>query len=119
MTLTFRCFAYRNRESWEAICADLDIAVFGGSTKEVVASLETCIQMHLEGVSELPPDEQNRLLVRRAPWYVWAKLAVMTWLARLRGDTERVLRFAVESHLPRLPFPEQPSRQAGLAPDGR
>ena len=115
MTLTFQCYAYRSREAWEAICVDLDIAVFGGSANEVVASLETGIRMHLEGVSELPAEEQDHLLARRAPWYVWAKLAMLTWLARLRGS-KRAIRFTVESHLPRLPVPEQPSRQAGLAP---
>ena len=120
MTRTFRCFAFRSRETWEAICADLDVAVFGGSTKEVMSSLETCIRMHLEGVSELPPDQQDHLLARRAPWYVWAKLAMITWLAHLRGDAERALRFSVESYLPpSSSASEQPPRQAGLAPDGR
>lgn len=119
MSLTFRCFAYSRRESWEGICTDLDIAVFGGSVKEVEASLETCIQMHLEGVAELPPDEQGYLLSRRSPWHVWAKLALITWLARLRGNAECVRRFTVKSHLPRHPLSEQTSRQAGLAPDSR
>ena len=45
MSLRFRCFAYRSRQSWEAICADLDIAVFGDTINEVIASLEICIQM--------------------------------------------------------------------------
>lgn len=119
MTLTFQCYAYRSRESWEAICVNLDIAGFGGSAREVVASLEASIQMHLEGVSELPAEEQGRLLARPAPWYVRAKLAMIMWLAPFRGDSDRAFRFTVESHLPRLPLPEQPSRQAGLAPDGR
>ena len=119
MSLTFRCFAYRGRQSWEAICADLDIAVFGGSIEEVEASLETCIQMHLEGVSELPPDEQGRLLARQSPWYVRARLSLIMWLARLRGNAERARRFTVEYHLPRHPLGEQTVRQAGLAPDSR
>ena len=119
MSLTFRCFAYRSRESWEAICPDLDIAVFGDSIKEVEASLDTCIQMHLEEVFELPPQEQSHLLARRAPWYVWAKLALITCLGRRQGNAKRVRRFTVESHVPRHPSVEQAPRQAGLAPDSR
>ena len=119
MSRTFRCYAYRSRQSWEAICVDLDIAVFGGSIKEVEASLDTCIQMHLESASELPPHEQRRLLTRRSPWYVGAKLTLSTWLARLRGNADRARRFTVESHLPPHPLAEKPSRQAGLAPDSR
>ena len=96
MSLRLRCFAYRSRQSWEAICADLDIAVFGDTINEVVASLEICIQMHLEGVSELPPGEQDHLLVRRSPWYVWTKLAVVTWLSRPHDNAERARRFTVD-----------------------
>lgn len=106
MNLTFRCFAYRSRQNWEAICADLDIAVFGGSIKEMEASLKTCIQMHVEGVSELPHDEQSHLLARRSPWYVWARLSLVMWLARLRGNAKRARWFTVESHLPRRPLGE-------------
>ena len=84
-----------------------------------MASLETGIRMHLEGVSELPAEEQDHHLARTAPWYVQTELAMIAWLARLSGGSKRVLRFAVESRLPRLPVPEQSLRQAVLAPNGR
>ena len=29
MSLALRCYAYRDGETWEAICVDLDIATFG------------------------------------------------------------------------------------------
>ena len=102
MSLSFRCFAYRSRQSWEAICADLDIAVFGDTINEVVAYLEICIQMHLEGVYELPPGEQDPLLVRRSPWYVWIKLAVVTWLSGPHDKEERARRFTVDGILRRI-----------------
>ena len=98
MSLTFRCHAYGNGESWEAICVDLDIATFGASLDEVKASLATCVEMYLEAVAESPPEEQRRLLARRAPWHVRAKLAALTWLFSLRGDTRRSLQFTVRPH---------------------
>ena len=119
MSLTFRCYAYRSRQSWEAICVDLDIAVFGGSVNEVQASLGEAVQMHLEGVSELPIGEQGRFLARRSPWHVWARLSLLAWLARSAGNANRARRFTIDSHLPPPPLAEQPPRQAGLAPNSR
>ena len=52
-----QCYAYRRGQRWHAICTDLDIAVDGESLLAVVASLETCIDMYLERVAELPAEE--------------------------------------------------------------
>ena len=95
-----RCYAYRRGQRWHAICTDLDIAVDGGSLRATVASLETAIDMYLEGVAELPAAERRRFLTRRAPWRVRASLAVWTWLHRVKGAGERRTRsFLLESHV--------------------
>ena len=102
MRLAFRCCAHGSDRSWEAICVDLDIAVFGASFQEVEASLDTCIQMYLEWVAELPEMERRRFLTRRSPWYVRARLAFMTWLYSFRvGVTYQ--GFKLQSHTPALP----------------
>ena len=97
VTLTLRCYAYGSDRNWEAICVDLDVASFGASLEEAKASLAACIELYVEGVEELPADEQRRLLARRSPWYVRAKL---TWLTRRRGGDARPLRFTLRSHIP-------------------
>ena len=95
-----QCYAYRRGQQWHAICTDLDIAVDGESLHAVVASLETCIDLYLERVAELPAEERERFLTRRAPWRVRASLGVSTWLHRLKGAGERHARsFLLESHV--------------------
>ena len=100
MNLALRCYAYDNGGRWEAICVDLDVATFGASLSEVKASLATCVEMYLEGVAETPPQEQRRLLARRAPWHVRVKLATMMWWSSLRTDARRSLRFTLRPHAP-------------------
>lgn len=87
-----KCYAYRRGEHWHAICTDLDIAVDGESLRSVVASLETCIDLYLETVAELPAAERGSFLTRRAPWRVRASLAISTWFHRLKGADERDTR---------------------------
>ena len=58
---------------------------------EVKASLATCIELYLEGVNELPAEERPRLLTRRTPWHVRAKLALMTRLSILPDKVKAVL----------------------------
>ena len=89
MTLEHRCYAYRDGQTWEAICVDLDIATFSTSPENVKASLATCIRMYLERVAELPEEEQRRFLTRKSPWHLRVKLAFVTWLYRFRGDGDR------------------------------
>lgn len=95
-----RCYAYRRGQRWHAICTDLDVAVDGESLPAAVESLETCIDLYLEDVAELPAEERGRFLTRRAPWRVRAALAASTWLSRLKGSGARHARsFLLESHV--------------------
>lgn len=98
--VALQCYAYRRGRRWHAICTDLDIAVDGGSIPAVVESLETCIDLYLEGVAELPAEERGRFLTRRAPWLVRASLALSTWLPRLKGTRGHSARsFLVEPRI--------------------
>ena len=95
-----QCYAYRCGQRWHAICTDLDIAVDGESLPAVVESLETCIDLYLEDVAELPAEERGSFLTRRAPWRVRTSLAISTWFHRLKGADERDTRsFLLESHV--------------------
>ena len=89
MTLELRCYAYRDDQTWEAICVDLDIATFSTSLEDVKASLAICIRMYLERVAKLPAEEQRRFLTRKSPWHLRARLAFVAWLSRFRGDGGR------------------------------
>ncbi len=97
---TFRCYAYGSGDCWHGICTDLDIAVDGGSYQEVEATLGICIKMYLESISELPEAERSRLLARRAPWHLRARLAISTWVHQLERASDRHARsFFLESHV--------------------
>ena len=100
MTLTLRCYACRYGPQWHAICTDLDIAVDGPSYPNARASLADCIELYLEGVVELAPAEQRRFLTRRSPWYVRAKMAILTLSHLVRRDEERPRVFVLQSHVP-------------------
>ena len=100
MDRTVRCYAHGRGQNWQAICVDYDLAVHGSSFQEVKTALETSLKMFLEAVAELPPEERSRLLARKAPWYVRAKLAGMTWLYRLHGDDHRSRGFVIHSQIP-------------------
>ena len=100
VTLTLQCYAYRDGDTWEAICVDLDIATFAPSLDEVKTSLVTCIELFLEGVAEASPEDRRLLLRRRSPWHLRAKLATLTWLSRLRNDARHALQFTLHSSVP-------------------
>jgi len=100
MTRDLRCYAYRNGETWEAICVDYDIATFASSLEEVKASLVTCIELFLEGVAEASPGDRERLLRRRSPWLLRAKLASLTWLSSLRTGAHQALQFTLQPKVP-------------------
>lgn len=89
-TLPLRCYAYGGGDGWGAICTDLDIAVDGSSLDDVKASLAACIELYLEGVAESPPEERPRLLARRSPWRLRARLAGLAWLRGVLGRNGRV-----------------------------
>ena len=74
------CYAYQRREIWEAICVDLDVAVFGSSRDEVMCSLRDAVDLHLEAVAELPVEERQAMLTRRSPWHLRVALWLLSWL---------------------------------------
>ena len=98
--LTLQCYAYRDGDTWEAICVDFDIATFAPSLDEVKASLVTCIELFLEGAAEAPPEDRRLLLRRRSPWHLRVKLVTRTWLSRLRNDARQALQFTLQSSVP-------------------
>lgn len=75
--MELQCYAYRRGDVWEAICTDLDVAVFGPSHKHVTRSLAEAIDLHLETVVGLPDKERQAMLTRRAPWHV--RFALELW----------------------------------------
>ena len=96
MNRDLRCYAYRNGETWEAICVDYDVATFAPSLDEVKESLVTCIELFLEGVAEASPEDRKRLLRRQSPWLLRIKLTMLTWLSRLRTDAHQALQFTLQ-----------------------
>ena len=74
------CRAYQRREIWEAICVDLDIAVFGSSRDEVMRSLRDAVDLHLEAVAELPVEERQAILTRCSPRHLRFALWLLSWL---------------------------------------
>ena len=99
--LTLQCYAYRDGDTWEAICLDFDIATFAPSLDEARASLVTCIDLFLEGVAKAPPEDRRLLLRRRSPWSLRVKLAVLARLSRLHADARQALQFTLHSSVPR------------------
>ena len=87
-TMELRCYAYRRGDVWEAICVDLDVAVFGPSEEHVKRSLVEAIDLHLESVAGLPDEARQAMLSRRAPWHVRLALA----LSSLAHDVRRKWR---------------------------
>ena len=76
--MELRCYAYRRGDVWEAICTDLDVAVFGPSEEHVKRSLVEAIDLHLDAVVGLPDKERQAMLSRRAPWHVRFVLALLS-----------------------------------------
>ena len=100
MNLTLRCYARKCGQQWHAICTDLDVAADGASFQEAKASLAMCIELYLEGVREMPTDEQRRLLTRRAPWHVRARMAALMSWEGLRHHDSRFRGFVLQSPSP-------------------
>jgi hypothetical protein len=88
MQRVLHCYAFGRDDRWQAICLDLDLAVQGGSFEEVFRLLNDTISFHMEGIMELPPDDQKRLVSRSVPWLVRLKFAIAGFLLglRTRGD---------------------------------
>lgn len=100
--LTLRCYAFGSGDSWEAICVDFDIAVFGSSLGEVRSSLETGIELYLEEIAETMPEDRHYLLTRRSPWFVRAKLRFWIWTATLFAGVREFRKFTLQPQLPAL-----------------
>jgi hypothetical protein len=93
------CYAQQLPDGiWEAICVDFDIAVTGRSFAETRDIMEHAVQSYLEDVAQLAPEQRQRLLNRRTPWPVRAKLAIRhmiySLIERRRGET-RHTQFAL------------------------
>ena len=67
---------------WEAICTDLDVAVFDSSEADVKRSLAEAIDLHLEAVADLPDADRQVMLSRRAPWHLRLALGLLAFRSR-------------------------------------
>ena len=100
--LTLRCYAFGSGNSWEAICVDFDIAVFGSSLAEVQSSLETGIELYLDEVAEATPEDRQYLLTRQSPWFVRAKFRIWVWTATVFAGVREFRKFTLQPQLPAL-----------------
>lgn len=88
MTKTLKCYAWGRHGDWEAICVDLDIAVSGRSLHEVVSLIEEAVDSYIKDAMQEDSLDRARLLSRKAPWHVRARLALMSAYASLRAPRE-------------------------------
>ena len=106
-TMELRCYAYRRGDVWEAICTDLDVATFGPSQAEVECLLAEAIELHLECVADLPEEDRQAMLARRAPWHVRFGLELLSRVHNVRckwGKSGEKLRHSFVIH-PGIPAP--------------
>lgn len=99
VTLTMRCYARRHGRLWHAICIDLDIAADGALFQDARASLLMCIELYLEAITELSPGERRRFLIRRSPWYVRLKMALLAALRFAHREESRTRTFMLQSQV--------------------
>ena len=98
---TLHCYAHGRGSAWEAICVDLDIAVNGRSHSEVKTLLEAAIKTYIEDAKAEGDEVAARLLSRRSPWHVRARLALGVILYKVRAsllspdDRERTSNFSI------------------------
>jgi hypothetical protein len=71
---SYLCYAKQRDGAWEAICVDLDIAIQGSSFDEVRDLLNTAVATYVADAANETDEDRERLLSRRAPWYVRASL---------------------------------------------
>ena len=106
-TMELRCYAYRRGDVWEAICTDLDVATFGPSQEEVKRLLAEAIELHLECVADLPDEDRQAMLARRAPWHVRFGLELLYRVHAVRdkwGKSRENVRHSFVIH-PGIPAP--------------
>jgi len=72
----FRCFVYRDGDSYYADCLDLTLLTKRDTMQEAMADLQEMILGYLESV--YAHGDEHELLPRRAPFYRW--LEFCKWL---------------------------------------
>ena len=85
---TYRCFAHGGADGWEAICVDLDIAIQGDSFDEVRDLLNHAVATYVRDAEMEAPAAREKLLKRRAPWHVVARLNINLLLSSFRRRAE-------------------------------
>ena len=71
------CYAWGKPGDWEALCVDLDLAAQGENFEDVRRELSDAIATYLDYVTDLPENEQQRFLNRKAPLRLRLQLALM------------------------------------------
>ncbi|WP_156971076.1 hypothetical protein [Beijerinckia mobilis] len=95
------CFAHGHGTAWEAICLDLDIAVQGHSADEVFNLLKDSISDYLKAANDEPSPAREKLLNRKAPFFVRVRyLFGFFWHALHvdRKDNETEHGFTIPCH---------------------
>jgi hypothetical protein len=96
-----RCYARGRGDSWEAFCIDLDLAVQGNSLNEVRELLGEAIDTYVEDAMKEEPAQARRLLSRRAPLHVRARLGLQMLaysLAATRREGDHQTSFEIPCH---------------------
>lgn len=81
------CYAFGRGEHWEAICVDFDLAVSGRSFRDVQERLNGVVETYIQDAAKEDPETAGRLLNRRAPFHLRAKLAVRLLWNLLSGGS--------------------------------
>ncbi|MGH7052445.1 MAG: hypothetical protein ACREFK_10785 [Stellaceae bacterium] len=77
------CYAVKQKQGWEAICLDFDIAVQGESFSKVEQKLREALNSYIEYVNTLPQQDRQQFLDRRVPWHVRARFVLGVTLSML------------------------------------
>src|SRR5690348_5076776 len=97
-----RCYARGSDSVWQAICIDLDIAVQGRSLQETKDLLGEAIGSYVADALKEDPETATRLLTRRAPFSVRARLAAQMFLysiaSQRRDGEEHSSQFELPCH---------------------
>lgn len=80
------CYAEGQEGHWEAFCLNFDLAVEGSSLPEVKRKLSEQIELYLETVHSLPEAEQRALINRKAPLWMWFKVALSVIRSRFGSN---------------------------------
>ena len=84
------CYAFGRDDRWEAICVDFDLAIQGTSFRGVQDGLNALIKTYITDARKETEADARRLLDRRAPLLVRARLALqLLWnLTVTRGKSD-------------------------------